>query len=70
MVIDEIRQFLKGQKEHLGMTYGEIAKKAGVSKSTVENYVYGQRGLSLYYAECVLGAVGAELKIVEKGESK
>jgi cyanate lyase len=64
MITDDIRSAIIEQKKQRRLTYAKIAKKSGVSISTIHGYMYGCRGISTELAELILNAVGLEIKIV------
>ena len=60
---EDIRLIIAKRKEELGLTWEEVAEKAGVSRSTLMKYGAGQHELRLSMVCRVICVLGMKLDI-------
>lgn len=59
---------LKLLREQKGWTQKKLADKSGINPNSVSHYECGKHEPSYFAVECLLEAMGYELKIVRKEE--
>lgn len=59
--LDELPAILKGARKNKALTQQALADRAGVSKTTIEQYERGKRSPHLALLEAIFGALGFEL---------
>ncbi len=68
MKIEGIRKLIKEERVKQGMGVGELVRKAGVTRRSVQYWESGKRGMSLKNAVKVLNTLGMKILIVKKGD--
>lgn len=58
--------YIKEEREKQGLSQGDLAKKAGLTRRTIQYYEQENRQPSFANATKVLNALGFDLKIIEQ----
>lgn len=69
MVGDEILKQVQETILQSNMSLGQIAKKSGLSKSTIKHWLSGRNNMTIENAQCVLSVFGKELRVEERGNN-
>ena len=63
---EDFAEWLKNEMEKNGLTRGKLAKKTGISISTIRNCTLGIRTPKLFTVSVLLDFFGKKLAIVDK----
>ena len=62
----EEAKILKEVRRRTGITQGDLSMRSGIHRSSISMYERGTSGVGLYNFQCLLEAMGYELKVVPK----
>ena len=66
---EDFAEWLSNEMEKNGLTRGKLAKKTGISISTIRNCTLGTRTPKLFTVNVLLDFFGKKLAIVDKEEA-
>lgn len=70
MHINEFAEILLKSRKQKGFSQSELANKSGFTKRAIQYWEKGQKSISLENADKLLTALGTEIKIGNKTESR